>query len=338
MRGFSLILVFVFCTSIVGAAESVSRIALGSCAHQRKDHPIWESVVEQKPELFVFLGDNIYGDTEDMSEMREKYAMLGAKPGYQKLLKTCPVLAVWDDHDYGVNDGGAEYPKKVESEKEFHAFFKTPKDSPARTYPGTYDVRYFGKKGQRLQVVLLDTRYFRSELIPLEKRSADGPYDRNMDPSATVLGKAQWEWLEKQLKEPADFRIIATSIQLIPEDHRWELWQNFPKERARFLNLLKSTETGPVLLTSGDRHMGEISVLKTEDKLSPGFPIYELTTSGLTNAGGGRKNEPNRHRVSPTNFQSRNFGMVELDWKNRSVLLELHDVDGKVVDTFQFKM
>ena len=172
--------------------------------------------------------------------------------------------------------------------------------------------------------------------MPLPERTSDGPYDRNRDPQSTILGGAQWTWLEKQLAVPADFRLIVSSIQFLAQDHRWELWENFPHERERFLKLLKKSGQVPVLFVSGDRHMGEIMKLKTSDPLSPGFPVYELTSSGLTNAGGGRKDEPNRHRVSPTNFQSRNFGMVLLDWEKKSVGLELRDVEGKVVDQFAF--
>jgi len=172
--------------------------------------------------------------------------------------------------------------------------------------------------------------------VKLPERSADGPYDRNRDPSATILGAEQWEWLERELREPADLRIIATSIQFLPQDHHWELWQNFPRERKRMLRLLAESETGPVLFVSGDRHMGELMKLDVDDPLSPGFPVYEMTSSGLTNAGGGRKDEPNRHRVSPTNYQSRNFGMLHIDWPGRRVRMELRDVDGEVVDEYAF--
>ena len=319
----------------VNEDTTITKIALGSCADQKKKQPIWDAIVAEQPQLFLFLGDNVYADTEDMDEMRATYAKLGAVPGYQKLRSTCPVLPVWDDHDYGVNDGGAEYPMKAESEKVFHEFFNTPADSPTHSYPGTYDVRYFGgEEGKRLQIIMLDTRYFRSKLVPLSQRSADGPYDRNKDPKATILGAAQWKWLEEQLQVPADLRVVMTSIQFLPQDHRWELWENFPHERTRFLKLLRDANTGPVVFVSGDRHMGEISELKTSDSLSPGFPVYELTSSGLTNAGGGRKGEPNRHRVSPTNFQSRNFGMLHIDWDKHQVRMELRDVDGKVVDSY----
>ena len=99
----------------LSAAEPVTRIALGSCADQDKPQPIWEAIVAQQPQLFLFLGDNVYADTEDMAVMRATYAKLAAIPGYQKLKATCPVLAIWDDHDYGVNDGGAEFAKRAEA-------------------------------------------------------------------------------------------------------------------------------------------------------------------------------------------------------------------------------
>ncbi len=319
------------------AGSEVTQFALGSCAHQDKDQPIWEPIVAAKPDLFIFMGDNIYGDTLDMEVMRAKYLKLGAKPGYQKLKATCPILAVWDDHDYGVNDGGSDYPMKVESEAAFHEFFQTPPDSEVLKYPGTYQVKYFGAPGKRLQIILLDTRYFRDPLTFLPKKSPDGPNDRNRDPKATILGDAQWTWLEAQLQIPADFRIIVSSIQFLPQDHRWESWENFPLQRERFLKLIKTHLTKPVLFVSGDRHMGEIMDLKTSDPLSPGFPIYELTSSGLTNAGGGRKGELNRHRVSPTNFQSRNFGMVTINWAQSSAVLDLRDVQGTVVDQYPIR-
>jgi alkaline phosphatase D len=189
-----------------------------------------------------------------------------------------------------------------------------------------------------LQVLLLDTRSFRGPLVAFPQRSTHGPYDRNRDPEVTLLGADQWKWLEEELAKPADMRFIMTSIQFLPQDHHWELWENLPHERERLLKLLAAKQTGPVIFFSGDRHMGELMELKTGDPLSPGFPVYEMTTSGLTNAGGGRNGEPNRHRVSPTNFQSRNFGMAVIDWEKREVTLELRDIDGKVVDSHIAKL
>jgi len=130
------------------AQEPLSRIAFGSCAKQDQPQPIWESVVAMKPQLFLFIGDNIYGDTEDMAVLKQKWDLLGAQPGYQKLKQTCPVLATWDDHDYGANDAGADYAKKRESQQLFQDFFDVPKDSPRRKQEGVYHAEVFGPPGK----------------------------------------------------------------------------------------------------------------------------------------------------------------------------------------------
>src|SRR4051812_18194719 len=84
--------------------EVLHRVAYGSCAHQDRPQPIWDAVVAAKPELFLFIGDTVYGDTKDMAVLKKKYDKLAALPGWQKLVKACPVLATWDDHDMGAND------------------------------------------------------------------------------------------------------------------------------------------------------------------------------------------------------------------------------------------
>ena len=142
----------------------LTRIAFGSCAKQDKPQPIWDAVVEMQPQLFVLLGDNIYGDTADMDVLRAKYSLLGNQSGYRKLKQTCPVVATWDDHDYGADDSGANYPKKRESQQIFLDFFEAPPDDPRRSHEGVYSASVFGPVGKQVQLILLDTRYFRSPL------------------------------------------------------------------------------------------------------------------------------------------------------------------------------
>jgi alkaline phosphatase D len=321
-------LVAALTVSPAAADAPLQRIAFGSCAHQDRPQPIWEAVVAARPELFLFIGDNIYADTQDLDVMRAKYAKLAAVPGYQKLLQTCPVLATWDDHDYGVNDGGADYPKRAESQQVFLDFFGVPKDSPRRRQPGVYDARLFGPPGQRVQVLLLDTRYFRS---PLKRRpgaaTGVGPYQANTDPATTLLGPEQWKWLEEQLRAPAQVRIIASSIQVVAEDHGWEKWMNFPHERDRLFKLIRDTRAGGVLFISGDRHLAELSMMD-----GAGYPVYDLTSSGLNQASKAwRRYEPNRHRVATLNWGD-NFGLITLDWNRPDPLirLQIRDDAGEV--------
>jgi alkaline phosphatase D len=317
------------------AARPLQRIAFGSCSHQNKPLPIFDAVAAAKPDLFLHLGDVIYADTQDMQVMKAKYDKLAALPGWQKLLRTCPVFATWDDHDFGANDAGREYPRKVESQKLFLDFFKEPPDSPRRRRPGVYDARVYGPPGKQVQVILLDTRYFRS---PLKKKAKfvreEGPYVANTDPEATVLGAEQWKWLEEQLRVPAQVRLLGSSIQLVAEDHGFEKWMNFPLERQRFLKLLRDTRAGGVVVLSGDRHLAELSLLDGP----AGYPLYDLTSSGFNQASRTwRPPEVNRHRVATMPFGN-NFGMVLIDWDRPDprLRLQIRDEDGEV--TIQHKI
>jgi len=310
----------------------ITRIAFGSCCHQNKPQDIWSTIISQQPEIFLFTGDNIYGDTDDMAILRGKYGQLLAQPDYQKLKQTCRVFATWDDHDYGLNDSGADYPMKVESQKAFLDAFLPPPDRGPWHRPGIYDAHILGPVGRRVQIIMLDTRYFRGPMIKLKPPTDRkfGPYVENTDPAALILGETQWTWLEEQLRQPAELRILVSSFQVLPVDHRWERWQNFPHERQRLLTLLKTTGTKGLIMLSGDRHLAEVMRLPTDDPQSPGFPLYEFTSSGMSHAGGGSPEEPNRYRVG-LNYRDLNFGRIGINWDAQAILVSVLNVKGRVV-------
>src|SRR5690606_25410923 len=120
-----------------------SRIDFGSCLQQDMPQPIWEAIIARKPDVFVLAGDNVYGDTDDMGLLRQSYEKLAAQSGFQRLRKLAPLLATWDDHDYGINDGGADFTKRRESQQVFLDFLKTPADSPRRKQDGIYDAAVY---------------------------------------------------------------------------------------------------------------------------------------------------------------------------------------------------
>ncbi len=285
-----------------------------SCYRETKSAPGLNTIAEISPDVMVWMGDTIYGDTEDMDEMRKKYAKLDKHPGYQKIKKDATVIGTWDDHDYGLNNGGKEFAKREESQQVFLDFFGVPEDSERRTRKGVYSTSVFGDEGERVRVILLDTRYHR------DARGSNG----------TILGKEQWEWLAKTLKEStAQAHIIVSSISVIPNEHRSEQWGFFPNERERLFKLLADPGVPPVFLMSGDRHRAEIS---RNDELS-GYPIYEITSSSL-NQGYGGKIHKNRYRIGDQILKP-NFASIDFAWSDGKpqVTATLFSEHGKTLES-----
>jgi alkaline phosphatase D len=297
----------VFSQVRLNPTDTLTCIAFGSCAHQDKPQPIWQAIRAEQPEVFLFLGDNVYGDTHDMDTLRARYQRLGAKPHFDTLRQTTPVLATWDDHDYGTNDCGRNHPEREQSKQVFLDFFHEPAQSQRRTRPGIYDASIVGPVGQRVQIILLDERTFRDEPVagPHPETDSTGNYIPQLE--AQLLGEAQWQWLEQELRKPAEVRIICSSTQFVSEFNGYELWALYPKEKLRMVELLKRTRAAGVVFLSGDLHVGELS------RVSYGglYPLWDATSSGLTQVWGSAV--PNNFRVGPSVLQ-RNYGLVRIDW------------------------
>jgi alkaline phosphatase D len=322
----------------------LTTIAFGSCAKQDQPQPIWQAVAATGPQLFVFLGDNIYGDTQDMDLLRRKWNQLAEQPGLQTLRKTCRVIGTWDDHDYGADDAGAEYPRKRESQQLFLDFLQVPPNDPRRTREGVYSSQVFGPVGQRVQVILLDARYHRSPqkkgFQPSEPGEGfRGKYLPNTDPGVTVLGETQWAWLAEQLRVPAELRVIGSGVQVVPDEHGSESWGNFPNERSRLFRTIRESGAQGAVLLSGDRHLAEIARLPVDHPDSVGYPLYDVTSSSLnapsgnfTKAGVRFANEINSYRMGLTYFDV-NFGTIQIDWSTPDpvVRLQVRDLEGGVV-------
>ena len=307
------------------AQAPLTDIVLGSCLKQ-VDHPMLDRTLTLPMDLFLFLGDNIYADTRDMTVMRAKYDALKASRFFQELRRRGPVLATWDDHDFGANDAGAEYPLRRESQAEFLRWLDEPADSPRRRRDGVYDARVLGPAGRRVQVILLDTRFFRGPLrraAPGEPALVGGPYRPQTDRGVTLLGEAQWRWLEEQLRQPAELRLVASSIQFVSEFSGAEAWANLPHEKQRLLDLLRETRAAGVLFVSGDRHWCELSRMDGPT----GYPLYDLTVSALTEKHPRGTPSENRYRALPQTYHDVNAGHVHIDWAAADPLVTWRIVD-----------
>ena len=307
------------------------KILFGSCLHQDKPQPIWQAMNQEQADLFVLLGDNIYGDTQDMAELKAKYAKQWATLGMQTMLANTTTIGIWDDHDFGENDAGAQYPKKEASRQIMLDYFKVPKDSPRRTQKdGIYTSHILTQGNIKIQIILPDLRWNRSPLEAVSRleymlsKSPNnlGPYLPSKDESTTMLGKTQWHWLEQQLQQPADIRILATSIQFLPEFSGWESWANLPHERQRFLALLDKYKIDNLVIVSGDTHWSELSQITRKN----GDALWEMTTSGLTEEW--KNVSPNKHRVGDS-YNLANYGVIELT--GNTLNMTIKDVAGKNV-------
>ncbi|KAK7300390.1 hypothetical protein RJT34_11234 [Clitoria ternatea] len=334
--------------------QVVSRIAFGSCSNQSAPQPIWDAVVDFHPQIFIWLGDNIYGDIKrpfkifgrertigpwknsprfvpsSEQEMKARYRKAQSNPGYARLKKDADVIGTWDDHDYGLNDAGKEFDGKITNQKLLLDFLEEPQDSPRRKQAGVYASYTYGPVGQDVKIILLDTRYHRDPV------GSDG----------TILGDSQWIWLEKELKDPPTaVTIIGSSIQVISNlsatTHplfSMESWGRFPKERDRLFKLIDDSKRGGVFFISGDVHFGEI----TRYDCASDYPLYDITSSGVTQS----IEEvvpaflhsfvrfvvwsvPSTLRVKSQNCRHRsciygqpNFGTIEIDWDSHPVTLQ----------------
>lgn len=332
MKKFYLLFAIFFSALAAVHAQStsklISKIAFGSCASEKKPQPILDLVTKHAPDLFVYLGDNIYGDTYDIKLLQEKYDSLAAKPEFQRMKSTVPIVATWDDHDFGWNDSGNEYPYKRESKELFLNFFNEPKGSDRRKHDGIYTSYMYEGNGRRLQLILLDNRSFRNNLRLYKGELSHDPkffypldYYPHQIEDSTLLGKEQWKWLEEELRKPADLRIIGSGSQFSISYNGYEAWANFPHEQKRMLDLIKKTKAGGVMFITGDVHYAEISRLQTEGL----YPIYDVTSSGITSTW--HFATPNTNRIEGP-VMDNHFGLLTIEWtkKDPEIKMEIWDV------------
>lgn len=301
------------------AAKDDYVIVFASCNDPYRPQPLWEPILAQKPDLFIWGGDNVYADTEDIAKMRSDYATIWEEPGYQQLARETQITGTWDDHDYGKNDAGVEWEHKVAAQVELLDFLKVPEEDERRNREGVYTSQRYETAQGSIKLILLDTRFFRT---PINASEIEG---RHYDPwpagsGGSVLGATQWNWLEAALEDDtADFTLIVSSIQLLSDLHGWEKWGNHPEERTRMLDLIASAKANNIIFLTGDRHMAEFSKDTIAGKP---YPLIDFTTSGLTHTYIDSPTEENPYRISNV-IKRLNFGVLRFDFDQRKVTFEI---------------
>lgn len=305
----------------------LTAIAWGSCQTAEREIPILDRIAAERPQLMVYMGDNVYGDANagDMAlpELRGQYALLSTRAEFQRLRAAVPMLATWDDHDMGWNDGGRDFSGREMARRIFETYWGNGARFAGRD--GVYDSVVFGPGGQRVQFIILDTRSGRSALTRLPQSSPNGRYAQSEDANQRMLSDAQWVWFEQQLREPADIRFVVSSIQVLADGHAWEAWRTLPREQTRLYETVRRSGARGVIFISGDRHSAGFY---RQDGLI-GYPAYEMTTSSLNLSFAQTSTEMSSNQLGAM-YPPVNYGMTRIDWGGRTVALQIAGADGAV--------
>jgi alkaline phosphatase D len=329
MKRYPLIFAIFLIVAAGVTAQATDQIMFGSCLVPQRAHPALSVAARAEPDVFVFLGDNVYADSADPAVIRAHYNRLAGSESFASLRASSDLYAVWDDHDYGANDAGRAFVAREESEEIFEDFWNP--DEQVSSRPGIYSLVELEAAAGTIDLILLDTRYFRDPLRWVGAgQEVKGPYAPHRDGEADLLGDRQWRWLESVFEREPTFRIIASSIQVLAEHHGWESWANFPHERERLLSLIGS-DTVPTVIVSGDRHFSEYSAREVTRADGTEELIYDFTFSGINRVYPDPVPTENEFRVSDYYLES-NVGEMLLDWTPNGrlggLLVRTYDANG----------
>lgn len=279
--------------ALLQGEQPLRRIAFGSCNHASRGQGYWQYVLQDRPDLWLWLGDNIYADHATAAERRQIFDQLKNDPFYSALRKTTAVVGTWDDHDYGYNNADGSFADKDASKDILLNFLDVAADNPVWNREGVYQSYSFGPEGQKIQIILLDLRW--------------GMIQTGVN--RRLLAEDQWTWLEKEIRDStADLIFIGSSLNVTSPVTVFGLegWRHYANDQQRLYALLDEIQT-PMVLLSGDRHFAEVYRVE----LPSGRPIYEFMSSGLTHAIGVKL--PHAGRLGDM-VGYKNYGLLEIDW------------------------
>lgn len=305
-------------TAPIPGTKQNFRIGFGSCARFQSDReqPIWTAVAFYQPDMFFWIGDNIYGDALDPDILREEYRRQRDVRALQPVIQNIPQLAIWDDHDYGLNDHDKSHPKKDAALDVFQQYWANPAYGLADV-PGVF----FRQTHGSVDFFLLDVRYHR---------------DPNANPDTlekSMLGKQQLAWLKSELQaSQALFKVLVSgSGWSIAKGPGGDSWASFLHERNDLFNFIRDNEITGVVLVSGDTHVGELNVIPWSEQ--GGYDLYDLVSSPLAQpvSTSWMERRPER-RIRPVYFEGSNFGLIDFNFDNSPKLVfRLIDAAGRSV-------
>jgi alkaline phosphatase D len=309
---------FRFTTAPPDGTATTFRVAFGSCPKFQDDRvqPIWQVISGFEPDLFFWIGDNIYGDTLDPDILREEYRRQRDVHGLQPLLHNSSHLAVWDDHDFALNNHDRTNPIKFEALEVFKDYWANPSYGLPEV-PGVFFAYSYGA----VDFFFVDDRFYR---------------DPNNDPDTpekTLLGTAQFEWLQKKLAaSDAVFKVIVSGSGFSKaKGEGGDSWAAFLHERNRLFDFIRDREITGVVLATGDSHVGELNVIPWSE--NGGYDYYDLVSSPLAqrNPDSWLHRRPER-RIRPVYFKGSSVGVIDFIFdESPRLMYRIIDIHGRNV-------
>jgi alkaline phosphatase D len=290
------------------AGKDKPRVALISCMSDdfmAVQRDMWNSVRAAKPDILFFLGDAAYLDEQNTqlteASLWRRHVATRMKLDVYRWKTLRPVLSIWDDHDYGINNGGFDFPLKTGSSQMFEALF------------GAQDVTGYASGLGRARVLSL----FGQRFFLMDCRS----WRRSGGAEATHWGGEQEDWFFEQLALNDEPAFLMNGSQFFGKYHGYESFEKqHPEQLKRVLERLGKAEA-PVVLCSGDVHYSELMRLGREEM---GYETFELTSSSLHSYYSQVFKAPNPRRLVATDRY--NFLLLEpktvrggLEMKVRSI-------------------
>ena len=239
---------------VAGPANDVrgkTVLGLGSCAPS-DPNDVWDRIVQEGCEGFVFLGDTPYVDSSDLHTAREKHRNFLSQPEIANMIACMPCWGTWDDHDFGLNDGHGDFPGKHVCRMaftEYRANREYGHDSAGNLQRERFAAGrgiYTSFRRGPLELFLIDPRWF--------SRTEPSWADPNLP---TCIGKKQWEWLQAGLKaSDAPFKALTTGmIWDDKQNSERDDWHTYRHERDAIFDFIRDERISGCFLISGDIHV-----------------------------------------------------------------------------------
>jgi alkaline phosphatase D len=295
------------------------RFAFGGGAGYVTGHEhMWDTIGKSKPDVLFMLGDNMYSDDPESSQMqRFCYYRRQSSHSFRKLVGVTQVYSIWDDHDFGTNDcsGGPQIDSpswKIPVWNVYRQNWANPGYGAGEKQPGCWYDFYAGD----IHFIMLDGRYYRHRK------------------DKTMLGPAQKAWLKKTLSaSTGTFKVIASPV---PWEYRTkgdskDTWNGFKQERKEIFDFLVGKKIEGVLLMSADRHRSDAWKIDRPN----GYALYEFNSSRLTN---NHVHKTMKEAIFSYN-KKQSFGLVDFDTtiKDPTVRYTVISIDGEKIDSLELK-